>query len=96
MQNFLPCKTPTRGGPLDGTVVSGGHSVTYEDPDAHLGHRPLVIRHHNMEVRKHIIFLKPKKNAFKVNITFYFNVESNKVNVNNFVYVNRCLTLIYI
>lgn len=54
MQNFLPCKTPTRGGPLDGTAVSGhGLGVTYEDPDAHLGHRPLVMRHHhpNMEVR---------------------------------------------
>lgn len=53
MQNFLPCKTPTRGGPLDGTAVSGhGLGVTYEDPDAHLGHRPLVMRHHhpNMEV----------------------------------------------
>lgn len=51
VQNFLPCKTPTRGGHLNATGVSGGHSVTYEDPDAHLGRRPLVMRHHNMEVR---------------------------------------------
>ncbi|GAB0100002.1 hypothetical protein DMENIID0001_159130 [Sergentomyia squamirostris] len=51
VQNFLPCKTPTRGGHLDNTAVSGGHSVTYEDPDAHLGSRPLVMRHqHNMEM----------------------------------------------
>ncbi|XP_063709368.1 putative uncharacterized protein DDB_G0286901 [Culicoides brevitarsis] len=52
VQNFLPCKTPTRG-PLDGTTVSPhGLGVTYEDPDAHLGHRPLVMRHHhpNMEM----------------------------------------------
>ncbi|CAD7093819.1 unnamed protein product [Hermetia illucens] len=46
VQNFLPCKTPTRGGHLSGGV-SSGHSVTYEDPDAHLGHRPLVMRHHH-------------------------------------------------
>ncbi|XP_059622111.1 uncharacterized protein LOC132265437 [Phlebotomus argentipes] len=51
VQNFLPCKTPTRGGHLDAAAVSGGHSVTYEDPDAHLGSRPLVMRHqHNMEM----------------------------------------------
>ncbi|XP_058055676.1 hornerin [Anopheles bellator] len=59
VQNFLPCKTPTRGGPhhphLDAAGVhSGAHSVTYEDPDVHLGHHPLVMRHHhhhhNMEL----------------------------------------------
>lgn len=51
VQNFLPCKTPTRGVHLDPNGLSGGHSVTYEDPDAHLGHRPLVMRHHhNIEV----------------------------------------------
>ncbi|KXJ73041.1 hypothetical protein RP20_CCG016636 [Aedes albopictus] len=58
VQNFLPCKTPTRGPPhhLDATGVSAAHSVTYEDPDVHLGHHPLVMRHHhhhhhhNMEI----------------------------------------------
>lgn len=51
VQNFLPCKTPTRG-PLSNPGVPGGHSVTYEDPDMHLGHhRPLVMRHQlNVEV----------------------------------------------
>lgn len=48
VQNFFPCKTPTRGH-ID-TTISGGHSVAYEDPDAHMGRRPLVMRHHNMEV----------------------------------------------
>ena len=52
VQNFLPCKTPTRG-PLDPNSLPGGQSLTYEDPDVHIGHhRPLVIRQHplNMEV----------------------------------------------
>lgn len=49
VQNFLPCKTPTRG-PLDPSVMPVGHSQ-YEDPDLH--HRPLVMRQHplNVEVR---------------------------------------------
>ncbi|XP_055905295.1 nuclear transcription factor Y subunit alpha [Eupeodes corollae] len=53
VQNFLPCKTPTRGPHMNG--LPGGHSVTYEDPDAHLGHRPLVMRHHhhNVEMLHH-------------------------------------------
>lgn len=53
VQNFLPCKTPTRG-PLDPSVMPVGHAVTYEDPDIHMGHhRPLVMRQHplNVEVR---------------------------------------------
>lgn len=38
-------------GNAGGLAGAGGHSVTYEDPDAHIGHhRPLVMRHHNMEV----------------------------------------------
>ncbi|KAJ6635097.1 hypothetical protein Bhyg_13680 [Pseudolycoriella hygida] len=48
VQNFFPCKTQPRGH-ID-TTISGGHSVTYEDPDAHMGRRPLVMRHHNMEM----------------------------------------------
>ncbi|XP_055854803.1 probable serine/threonine-protein kinase DDB_G0282963 [Episyrphus balteatus] len=53
VQNFLPCKTPTRGPHMNGGLP-GGHSVTYEDPDAHLGHRPLVMRHHhNVEMLHH-------------------------------------------
>lgn len=57
VQNFFPCKTPTRGH-ID-TAISGGHSVTYEDPDAHMGRRPLVMRHHNMEVSllKYIVYV---------------------------------------
>lgn len=54
VQNLLPCKTPNRGPHITGalTALTAGHSVTYEDPDAHLGHhRPLVMRHHhNIEV----------------------------------------------
>ncbi|XP_037955687.1 protein kinase 4 [Teleopsis dalmanni] len=53
VQNFLPCKTPTRGPHMNGNLPLGGsHSLTYEDPDAHLGHhRPLVMRHHhNVEI----------------------------------------------
>lgn len=53
VQNFLPCKTPTRG-PLDPSVMPVGHSAAYEDPDIHMGHhRPLVMRQHplNVEVR---------------------------------------------
>ncbi|XP_055382795.1 GATA zinc finger domain-containing protein 14-like, partial [Condylostylus longicornis] len=46
VQNFLPCKTNTRG-PHIGGGVTVGHSVTYEDPDAPLGHRPLMMRHHH-------------------------------------------------
>ncbi|KAL1395404.1 hypothetical protein pipiens_011284, partial [Culex pipiens pipiens] len=57
VQNFLPCKTPTRGGPphhLDATGVhSAAHSVTYEDPDVHLGHHPLVMRHHHHHHHHH-------------------------------------------
>ncbi|CRK98729.1 CLUMA_CG012054, isoform A, partial [Clunio marinus] len=50
VQNFLPCKTPTRG-PLDPSVLPVGHSVTYEDPDIHMGHhRPLVMRQHPLNV----------------------------------------------
>lgn len=57
VQNFLPCKTPTRGVHLDPNGL-GGHSVTYEDPDAHLGHRPLVMRHHhNIEVSYFLFYL---------------------------------------
>lgn len=54
MQNFWPCKSlPKRNGHLDTSgISSGGHSVAYEDPDAHTHHRPLVMRHHNMEVRR--------------------------------------------
>lgn len=60
VQNFLPCKTPTRGVHLDPNGL-GGHSVTYEDPDAHLGHRPLVMRHHhNIEV-SYFIFINYDK-----------------------------------
>ncbi|XP_073842897.1 putative Hedgehog signaling attenuator pxb [Musca autumnalis] len=50
VQNLLPCKTPNRGPHITGalTALTAGHSVTYEDPDAHLGHhRPLVMRHHH-------------------------------------------------
>ncbi|KAL5273164.1 hypothetical protein ACFFRR_000117 [Megaselia abdita] len=47
VQNFLPCKTPTRGPHHLNGGLPGAHSVTYEDPDAHLGHRPLVVRHHH-------------------------------------------------
>ncbi|XP_037826990.1 GATA zinc finger domain-containing protein 7 [Lucilia sericata] len=50
VQNLLPCKTPTRGPHISGALsaLASGHSVTYEDPDAHLGHhRPLVMRHHH-------------------------------------------------
>ncbi|XP_075144824.1 putative Hedgehog signaling attenuator pxb [Haematobia irritans] len=50
VQNLLPCKTPNRGPHITGALSSltAGHSVTYEDPDAHLGHhRPLVMRHHH-------------------------------------------------
>ncbi|KAI9580212.1 probable serine/threonine-protein kinase DDB_G0276461 [Glossina fuscipes] len=55
VQNLLPCKTPTRGPHISGalaTLGSGHAAVTYEDPDAHLGHhRPLVMRHyHNAEM----------------------------------------------
>lgn len=75
MPNFWPCKSlPKRNGHLDTSGVStGGHSVAYEDPDAHLHHHPLV-RHHNMEV---IVWKNPKisycfassesKNAIKSN-----------------------------
>ncbi|KAM7363032.1 putative Hedgehog signaling attenuator pxb [Cochliomyia hominivorax] len=54
VQNLLPCKTPSRGQHITGTLsaLTSGHAVTYEDPDAHLGHhRPLVMRHHhNVEI----------------------------------------------
>ncbi|XP_070504542.1 myb-like protein D, partial [Chironomus tepperi] len=46
VQNFLPCKTPSRNA-LDPSVIPVGQSLTYEDPDMHLGHhRPLVMRQH--------------------------------------------------
>lgn len=63
VQNFFPCKTPTRGGHLDhnGLPHSGQLAATYEDPDAHMGHSPLVLghpqfqhrNHRNLEVSKH-------------------------------------------
>lgn len=59
VQNFLPCKTPSRG-PLDPNTLPGGQSLTYEDPDVHIGHhRPLVIRQHplNMEVCKYSLHI---------------------------------------
>uniref|UniRef100_A0A182IS00 Uncharacterized protein n=1 Tax=Anopheles atroparvus TaxID=41427 RepID=A0A182IS00_ANOAO len=63
VQNFLPCKTPTRGGPphLDATGVSAAHSVTYEDPDVHLGHHPLVMRHHHHHHHHHNMELHAKQ-----------------------------------
>lgn len=55
MQNFLPCKTPTRGGHLDpnGLPRSGQLAATYEDPDAHMGHSPLVLGHPQFQHRNH-------------------------------------------
>lgn len=55
MQNFLPCKTPTRGGHLDpnGMPRSGQLATTYEDPDAHMGHSPLVLGHPQFQHRNH-------------------------------------------
>nr|XP_040219406.2 uncharacterized protein DDB_G0283357 [Anopheles coluzzii]XP_040219407.2 uncharacterized protein DDB_G0283357 [Anopheles coluzzii]XP_040219408.2 uncharacterized protein DDB_G0283357 [Anopheles coluzzii]XP_049463700.1 uncharacterized protein DDB_G0283357 [Anopheles coluzzii]XP_049463701.1 uncharacterized protein DDB_G0283357 [Anopheles coluzzii]XP_049463702.1 uncharacterized protein DDB_G0283357 [Anopheles coluzzii] len=62
VQNFLPCKTPTRGPPhLDATGVPTGHSVTYEDPDVHLGHHPLVMRHHHHHHHHHNMELHAKQ-----------------------------------
>uniref|UniRef100_A0A4Y0BJR2 Uncharacterized protein n=1 Tax=Anopheles funestus TaxID=62324 RepID=A0A4Y0BJR2_ANOFN len=62
VQNFLPCKTPTRGPPhLDATGVSAAHSVTYEDPDVHLGHHPLVMRHHHHHHHHHNMELHAKQ-----------------------------------
>ncbi|XP_050068807.1 uncharacterized transmembrane protein DDB_G0289901 [Anopheles maculipalpis] len=62
VQNFLPCKTPTRGPPhLDPTGVSAAHSVTYEDPDVHLGHHPLVMRHHHHHHHHHNMELHAKQ-----------------------------------
>uniref|UniRef100_A0A182M3P0 Uncharacterized protein n=1 Tax=Anopheles culicifacies TaxID=139723 RepID=A0A182M3P0_9DIPT len=62
VQNFLPCKTPTRGPPhLDATGVSTAHSVTYEDPDVHLGHHPLVMRHHHHHHHHHNMELHAKQ-----------------------------------
>lgn len=56
MQNFWPCKSLSkRNGHLDTSgISSGGHSVTYEDPDAQIHHRPLVMRHQNVEVSENI------------------------------------------
>lgn len=66
MPNFWPCKSlPKRNGHLDSSGVSGGHSVAYEDPDAHLHHHPLV-RHHNMEV----ILLKRESKIFIISLNF--------------------------
>lgn len=57
VQNFLPCKTPTRG-PLDPSVMPVGHSVTYEDPDIHMGHhRPLVMRQHPLNVEVSVTYM---------------------------------------
>ncbi|XP_017143965.1 dendritic arbor reduction protein 1 [Drosophila miranda] len=66
VQNLLPCKTPTRGGPLTGAMPLGGggtlgsahhhhhHHGLYEDPDAHLGHhRPLVMHRHHHHHQHH-------------------------------------------
>ncbi|XP_041786326.1 probable serine/threonine-protein kinase DDB_G0282963 isoform X1 [Anopheles merus] len=62
VQNFLPCKTPTRGPPhLDATGVPAGHAVTYEDPDVHLGHHPLVMRHHHHHHHHHNMELHAKQ-----------------------------------
>ncbi|XP_055544899.1 transcription factor mef2A [Wyeomyia smithii] len=63
VQNFLPCKTPTRGPPhhLDATGVSAAHSVTYEDPDVHLGHHPLVLRHHHHHHHHNMELHHPKQ-----------------------------------
>ncbi|XP_058823269.1 uncharacterized protein DDB_G0283357 [Topomyia yanbarensis] len=63
VQNFLPCKTPTRGPPhhLDATGVSAAHSVTYEDPDVHLGHHPLVMRHHHHHHHHNMELHHPKQ-----------------------------------
>ncbi|XP_055639892.1 uncharacterized protein DDB_G0283357 [Toxorhynchites rutilus septentrionalis] len=63
VQNFLPCKTPTRGPShhLDATGVSAAHSVTYEDPDVHLGHHPLVLRHHHHHHHHNMELHHPKQ-----------------------------------
>lgn len=70
MQNFWPCKSlPKRNGHLDTSAVSSGaHSVAYEDPDAHLHHHPLVLRHHNMEVN--IIFFSKLNEFFSAEHVF--------------------------
>lgn len=80
MPNFWPCKSlPKRNGHLDTSGVStGGHSVAYEDPDAHLHHHPLV-RHHNMEV----IVLK----KYIQRITLFSQLEQmkNRSNESNYI-----------
>lgn len=85
MPNFWPCKSlPKRSGHLDSSGVSGGHSVAYEDPDAHLHHHPLV-RHHNMEVivrTKTLIFILQKKikkiKTMKSNYPFTFYISNHR------------------
>lgn len=84
MPNFWPCKSlPKRNGHLDTSGVStGGHSVAYEDPDAHLHHHPLV-RHHNMEVimQNKIRMPKKKQNWMELNkITLFRGVVFCRMN----------------
>lgn len=83
MPNFWPCKSlPKRSGHLDSSGVSGGHSVAYEDPDAHLHHHPLV-RHHNMEVivrTKTLILIETMKKKLRIktmksNYLFYILIQ---------------------
>lgn len=82
MPNFWPCKSlPKRNGHLDTSGVStGGHSVAYEDPDAHLHHHPLV-RHHNMEVN----CAENKYSKMKYIVSLFTKWKSNESN-----YVNSC------
>lgn len=86
VQNLLPCKTPTRGPHISGALsaLASGHAVTYEDPDAHLGHhRPLVMRHHhNVEVSLLFIILR-HLNA-KINVKF---IRFSFVYVNAFIFI---------
>lgn len=80
VQNFLPCKTPTRGGHLDpnGLPRSGQLAATYEDPDAHMGHSPLVLghpqfqhrNHHNLEVS--VVTLGPRRRPTNL-VPLYFS-----------------------
>lgn len=84
MPNFWPCKSlPKRNGHLDTSGVStGGHSVAYEDPDAHLHHHPLV-RHHNMEVN----WAENKYNPKKYIVSLYLRNEIAQWISN---YINSC------
>lgn len=88
MQNFWPCKSlPKRNGQLDTSGISGGggHSVAYEDPDAHLHHHPLVMRHqhHNMEVIIWINFY------FLLNLRFAFPFTNGIVFRNGYIPLNE-------